>query len=54
MLDSQATSSGPEATAPASTPSKQRAKGIPIIEMDTNINDPAFRKVAETLLAMLK
>ncbi len=30
-------------------------KDIPIIEMDTDINDPAFSgKVAETLLAMLK
>jgi uncharacterized protein (UPF0261 family) len=29
--------------------------GIPVIEMDNNINDPAFsEKVAETLLAMLK
>ena len=35
---------------------KQHLKpGIPVIELDHNINDPEFAdKVAETLLAMLK
>jgi len=33
---------------------KNLKPGIPVVEMDNNINDPAFsKKVAETLLAML-
>lgn len=34
---------------------KNLKPGIPVIEMDNNINDPEFAdKVAETLLGMLK
>ena len=34
---------------------KNLKQGIPVIEMDNNINDPAFsQKVAQTLLEMLK